>query len=169
MPYAHPSGFPPRASDCASTDEGQALALRWGGGVFYRSAGACPPRCPSLSGSVLGLTDLRSVFYRSAGALGGFHTRIRAGFPRERWIARARTLAWEICSPARVETSEGPRLTMKGDLLPPRPRDCIETRRSLLPGVFYPIQLKSVPIVLILRGMPTGVNLIPTHPIKMRQ
>ena len=136
MPYAHPSGFPPRALECASTGEGQALALRWGD-VFYRSAGACPPRCPSLSGSVLGLTDLRDVFYRSAGAL-GCHTRIRAGFPRERWSARARTVAWEICSRARVETCEGPGLTMKGDLLPPRPREARRPIASRPGGLSYP-------------------------------
>ena len=28
MPHAHPSGFPPRALDCADDGEGQALALR---------------------------------------------------------------------------------------------------------------------------------------------
>ena len=35
---------------------------------------------------------------RSAGAL-GCHTRIRAGFPRECWIARARTMARDRPSP----------------------------------------------------------------------
>ena len=73
--------------------------------LINRSAGACPPRsydlrenrtpakaisradrgtaraCPSPYGEGEG------VFSRSAGAL-GCHTRIREGFPRERWIAR---------------------------------------------------------------------------------
>ena len=40
MPHAHPSGFPPRALECASDGEGQALALREGEAFFHRSAGA---------------------------------------------------------------------------------------------------------------------------------
>ena len=34
--------------------------------------------------------------YRSAGPLGGFHTRIRAGFPRERSMARDRPASYGI-------------------------------------------------------------------------
>ena len=53
----------------------------------YRSAGACPPRSLGYAddgeGQALALRKGAAFFHRSAGALGGFHTRIRAGFPRE--------------------------------------------------------------------------------------
>ena len=44
MPHAHPSGVPPRALECASDGEGQALALREGGGVFFIVARGPVPR-----------------------------------------------------------------------------------------------------------------------------
>ena len=43
MPYAHPSGFPSRALDCADDGEGQALALREGKTFFTVARG---PRMP---------------------------------------------------------------------------------------------------------------------------
>ena len=55
-------GFHISVLDCADAGEGQALALR----------------------------EKETFFVRSAGAL-GCHTRIRAGFPREHWMAR---VAW---------------------------------------------------------------------------
>ena len=74
---------------------------------FYRRAGACPPRSfmhryffvargpvPRDRSVARGMARDRpspygegGVFFRSAGAL-GCQTRIRAGFPRERWFAR---------------------------------------------------------------------------------
>ena len=101
---------------------------------------------------------------RSAGAL-GCHTRIRAGFPRERWIVRtlardrpspygegaffpvargpvprerwiARMLARETRSPARV-ACEGPSPTVKGDLLPPRLREVRRPIASRPGGLSY--------------------------------
>ena len=54
--------------------------------VFIVARGPVPRVVPSSRGGVLGPTDLRDVFFRSAGAL-GCHTRIRAGFPRDRWSA----------------------------------------------------------------------------------
>ena len=116
---------PPRALDCADDGEGQALALREGAAFFYRSAGDRPPRASSSSGGVLGPTDLRDVFFRSAGALGS-HTRIRAGFPRERWSARA--MARDRPSPY-DERGFSAAAAQGG-----APPYCIETGRSLLPG-----------------------------------
>ena len=69
---------------------------------FFRSAGACPPRSLECADAGEGHLPARvetcegprptmkeTVFYRSAGAL-GCHTRIRAGFPRDRSMARDR-------------------------------------------------------------------------------
>ena len=86
----------------------------------------------SAAKAIKDLKDLRALrgcaCYRHAGPKGPeekgetFFTVARGPVPRERWIARARTLARETHSPARVETCEGPRPTRKGGLLPPRPR-----------------------------------------------
>ena len=108
MPHAHPSGFPPRSQH----GEGQALALRKE--KFQRPVARGPsdatraservspaivawrgtgPR-PTVKGAVLDTgargpvpRDLSN--HRSAGAL-GCHTRIRAGFHRDRCMARDR-------------------------------------------------------------------------------
>ena len=64
-----------------------------GGDVFYRSAGACPPRSLECAddgeGQALALRwKKETLTYRSAGAL-GCHTRSREGFHRERPVDRS--------------------------------------------------------------------------------
>ena len=113
MPYAHPSGFPPRSLDLREnrtptnavfpTEAWRGTGPRptvKGGGLAYRSAGACPPRAPdprenrTPTNAVSPIEAWRGtgprptvkgggLANRSAGAL-GCHTRIRAGFPRDR-------------------------------------------------------------------------------------
>ena len=79
----------------------------------------------------------RSRCSRSAGPL-GCHTRIRAGFPRERSVDRS--MARDRPSPygegGRAAAKKPPGYRSAGDR-PPRALECandIETRRSLLPG-----------------------------------
>ena len=70
-------------------------------------------------GGVLGPTDLkrkeRRFFVRSAGPL-GCHTRMRAGFPRDYWIAR---LAWRGTGPRPTVRWAVPATVARG----PVPRD----------------------------------------------
>ena len=61
---------------------------------------------------------------------------VRGPVPRDRWIARACTMARETRSPARM-ASEGPSPTMKGDLLPPRPREARRPIASRPGGLSY--------------------------------
>ena len=84
-----------------------------------------------MSKAIKDLKDLRALrgraYYRHAGPKGPeekgetFFTVAREPVPRERWIARARTMARGTRSHARV-ACEGPSPTMKGALLPPRSR-----------------------------------------------
>ena len=48
MPYAHPSGFPPRAPACPSDCSSGACSRSGQDLLYYRSAGACPPRSTDL-------------------------------------------------------------------------------------------------------------------------
>ena len=74
-----------------------------------------------------------AFFYRSAGAL-GCHTRMRAGFPRDRWIVRACSMARDRPSPY----VKGRRFFHRSArACPSRSLDCADdvgTRRSLPPG-----------------------------------
>ena len=78
MPYAHPSGCPPRALDCANDGEGQALALRKREAFFFIVARGPVPRDRCMARETLSHARVASegprptmkgtVFYRSAGA-----------------------------------------------------------------------------------------------------
>ena len=60
MPHVHPSGFPPRALDCANDGEGQALALREGAAFFFivaRGPSDATRACERVSPARVGLRE----------------------------------------------------------------------------------------------------------------